>query len=253
MKAGFTLFNFCSVIKSAQDLDAVLARLEEMGVGVVQISGIGSIPYPEAAKLCRKHNMEVCVTHSPVDRILNDTDALIEEHKLLGCSSIGLGWMPEEYHSAEGVKKFISDFTVPAKKMKAAGMQFVYHNHAFEFERYDGRLIMDVLIEDSDPELFNFIMDIHWLQAGGVYPPDYIRKVSGRMKICHFKDYRIVDNERDFAEVGTGNLDLDACYMACVDAGAEYIIIEQDRCRMDLFDSAKISWTNLNKLLEKYS
>ena len=40
MKLGFTLYNFHSVIKTLDDLDSVLARLEEMGVDTVQVSGI---------------------------------------------------------------------------------------------------------------------------------------------------------------------------------------------------------------------
>ena len=59
MKLGFTLYNFHSVIKTLDDLDSVLARLEEMGVDTVQVSGIGHLSNYEVAKLCKKHNMEV--------------------------------------------------------------------------------------------------------------------------------------------------------------------------------------------------
>ena len=65
-----------------------------------------------------------------------------------------------------------------------------------------------MLIEDSDPEAFGFILDTYWLQYGGVNPAAYIRRVAGRMKVCHFKDYAVVDNTPTFAEVGCGNLDL---------------------------------------------
>ena len=41
MKLGFTLYNFHSVIDSLEDLDNVLAKLENMGVNTVQESGIG--------------------------------------------------------------------------------------------------------------------------------------------------------------------------------------------------------------------
>ena len=52
-----------------------------------------------------------------------------------------------------------------------------------------------------------------------------------------------------FVEIGTGNLDLDECYRACVESGVEYIIIEQDSCDIDLFESAKISFENLKKIV----
>lgn len=253
MKLGITLYNFHSIIDTFDDLDNVLGKLSAMGVSVVQVSGIGKLDNYKVAEYCKKHNMEVCLTHMPLDRVLGDTDALIEEHKALGCNTIGLGWSPEEYRSVEGMKKYIADFTPVARKIKEAGMQYAYHNHSFELERYDGRTQLDIMIEDTDPDLFNFILDTHWLQTGGVYPPDYIRKVKGRMKVCHFKDYKIVNGERMYAEVGTGNIDLDECYRACVESGVEYIIIEQDSTDMDLFESAEISFRNLNEIARRNS
>ena len=253
MKLGITLYNFHSIIDTFEDLDNVLERLATIGVQVVQVSGIGKLDNYKVAEYCKKHNMEVCLTHVPMERILNDTDALIDEHKALGCNTIGLGWSPKEYRSVEGMKKYIADFTPAAQKIKDAGMQYAYHNHHFELERYEGRTQLDIMIEDTDPDLFNFILDTHWLQTGGVYPPDYIRKVKGRMKVCHFKDYKIVNEERMYAEIGTGNIDLDECYRACVESGVEYIIIEQDSTDMDLFESAEISFRNLNEIARRNS
>lgn len=253
MKLGITLYNFHSIIDTFEDLDNVLNRLSMLGVSVVQVSGIGKLDNYKVAEYCKKYNMEVCLTHVPMDRILNDTDALIREHKALGCNTIGLGWSPEEYRSVEGMKKYIADFTPAAQKIKDAGMQYAYHNHHFELERYDGRTQLDIMIEDTDPDLFNFILDTHWLQTGGVYPPDYIRKVKGRMRVCHFKDYKIVNGERMYAEIGTGNIDLDECYRACVESGVEYIIIEQDSTDMDLLESAEISFRNLNEIARRNS
>ncbi len=105
MKLGITLYNFHSIIDSFEDLDSVLAKLSEIGVEVVQVSGIGKLDNYEVAKYCKKHNMEVCLTHVPLERILEDTDALIQEHKALGCNTIGLGWSPEKYRSVEGSRE----------------------------------------------------------------------------------------------------------------------------------------------------
>lgn len=53
MKLGFTLYNFHSVIDSLEDLDNVLAKLENMGVDTVQVSGIGYLNNYDVAKLCK--------------------------------------------------------------------------------------------------------------------------------------------------------------------------------------------------------
>ena len=253
MKLGVTLFNFHREIKTLEDLDRVLAFLKELEIDTVQVSGIGHLAYKDVAEYCKKYDLEVCLTHNSADRILNDVDALIEEHRLLGCKNIGIGAMGDDYRSLEGYNMFIKEFTVSAKKMKEAGMQFNYHNHAFEFEKYNGRRGMDILIEDTDSDLFNFIIDTHWVQTGGCNPAKYIEKVSGRMSVCHFKDYKIVNNEREFAEIGTGNLDLDECYRMCAQTGVEYIIIEQDMTDIDIFESTKISVKNLKEIAKRNS
>ena len=59
MKLGITLYNFHSIIDTFEDLDLVLTKLSEMGVGVVQVSGIGKLDNYKVAEYCKKHNMEV--------------------------------------------------------------------------------------------------------------------------------------------------------------------------------------------------
>lgn len=256
MKLGFTLYNFHSIIKTLDDLDMVLARLEEMGVDTVQVSGIGHLSNYDVAKICKKHNMEVCVTHLSYDRIINDTEAVIDEHKALGCKTVGIGAIGEAYRDEEGIKRFAAELKPAVEKLKAAGMNFAYHNHQFEFMKYSNGKTGFQMLTELAPELISFIFDTHWAQTGGVNPADYIRRLGKRISVCHFKDYRIVKNPvgehiRDFAEIGTGNLDLDDCYRACRDTGIEYIIIEQDTTPLDIFESAKISWQNLNKIAER--
>ena len=85
-------------------------------------------------------------------------------------------------------------------------------------------------------------------------PADFIKRLSGRMKVCHFKDYKInSENKPDFAEVGTGNLNLDECYRACRDSGVRYIVIEQDTCDIDPHESMAISYKNLVDIAKRNS
>ena len=175
MKLGFTLYNFHSVIDSLEDLDNVLAKLENMGVDTVQVSGIGYLNNYDVAKLCKKHGMEVCLTHLSFDRIVNDTDAVIEEHKALGCKNVGIGWIEEKYRGEDGVKKFVEELTPAVKKLHAAGMTFSYHNHQFEFMRYpNGKTGYQMLTEldaagvkpiecvgqEFDPDFHNAVMQV---------------------------------------------------------------------------------------------
>lgn len=255
IKLGAQLYTIREFTKTPEDIEKSLRRIKSMGFDVIQISGFGPIDPKRLADLVHELELDVCITHSPFDRMVNDLDALIAEHKMMDCDTIGLGAMPGQFRengrlTMEGYRAFLKAVEGIGRKIHDAGLHFSYHNHNFEFEKLEGKLLMDRLIDDTTPENFWFTIDTFWLQMGGVNPPDYIRKVKGRMKVCHFKDFAIVSGERTpvFAEVGEGNLDLHEAFRACEDCGAQYIVIEEDTCPRDPFDCLAVSYKNLKEI-----
>lgn len=245
----YTLRDFC---QNAEDFDNILSYLSSLGVTDVQISAIGPIDPKIQKEILDKHNMKVCVTHKPLDRYINDTDALIEEHKIIDCYALGLGAAPSESRDTkEAVDAFLDKVKVFSEKLKANGMTFNYHNHDFEFKVMDnGQTMIDYLIENTDPETFHFIPDVAWIHYAGADPVEYLKKMKGRVKVCHFKDYVLIDGERKFCTLGEGRVDLKACYEACKELGIPYIMYEQD---IDWVDgdakkATKLSWEYMQTL-----
>ena len=135
--------------QNAEDFETTLKFLDDIGCNVIQISAIGDIHPDIVAELVDKYRMDVCVTHKPYDRMKNDLDALIHEHDLIHCNNIGIGAMPGNIHeTAEGVTGFITKCNEIAAKMGEKGKFLNYHNHAFEFEVYDGKRTFERLIDD---------------------------------------------------------------------------------------------------------
>ncbi len=250
IKLGVQLYTLREQCKDAASFEETLKFLQSIGCNVIQISAIGDIHPEIVAELVDKYKMDVCVTHKPYDRMKNDLDALIHEHNLIHCDNIGIGAMPGNIHeSFEGVTGFIAKCNEIASLMKKQGKQLCYHNHAFEFEVYDGKRTFERLIEEA-PEL-HFIPDTYWMQVGGVNPAEYLKKLKGRVEVCHFKDMRIVNSAQRFAECGTGNIDFDACYASCKEIGVQYIVIEQDLCYdKHPYDSVKIGFEGLRRIAE---
>ena len=248
IKLGVQLYTLRDKCQNAEDFETTLKFLDDIGCNVIQISAIGDIHPEIVAELVDKYRMDVCVTHKPYDRMKNDLDDLIHEHDLIHCNNIGIGAMPGNIHeTAECVTGFITKSNEIAAKMGEKGKFLNYHNHAFEFEVYDGKRTFERLIEEV-PQL-RFIPDTYWMQVGGVNPAEYMKKLNGRVDVCHFKDMRIVNNQQRFAECGTGNLDLGACYRTCKEIGVKYIVIEQDLCYdKDPYDSVKIGFEGLKRI-----
>ena len=136
MKTGAQLYTIRAYTQTERDFARSMKKIADMGYTTVQVSAIGKEIRPERVReICDENGLKIVLTHSDVNRILNDTDRLIEEHNILGCDHIGLGAMPDKYRTPEWIRYFVEDFKEPAKKIAAAGKRFMYHNHNFEFQK----------------------------------------------------------------------------------------------------------------------
>ena len=244
MKIAAQLYNVREYTKTAQDIEATLRKIKIMGYDVVQISGFGPCDTGVLASWLKEIDLEVCLTHMPWARLSDPVELkkVIAEHKQINCPIIGLGSRPSDAfpNTHEGWTRFIRKANEITKQIKGEGLDFSYHNHEFEFEKWKGQTAMDRLIEEV-PEML-ITLDTFWVQAGGADTLKYIKKLEGRIKVIHFKDFRIVNRTRQFAEIGQGNMDWDEIIPLCKSTGIACAAIEQDAdFLVDPFDSLSMS------------
>lgn len=242
----YTLRDFTQTIK---DFDTTVKRCAEMGYTVAQISKVGAIGEKNIRAIADKYGVKLVVTHTDPARILHDTPYVIEEHQVMGANYIGIGAMPMHYRGCSaGFERFIEDYAPVARQIKEAGLFLVYHNHAFEFELFDGKLGMDMILEGM-PDA-QFMPDTFWVQAGGVDVAEYLRRYAGRIDCVHFKDFGIKGGERIMTPVMEGNLNWPGIFAACKEGGTKWALVEQDTCYDDdPFECMKISYDNLRREL----
>lgn len=244
------LYTVRDFTKTPKEIEKTLKKVKEIGYQAVQVSGFGPIDPHHLRDLVQEIGLKIAVTHTPYNRIKNDLDAVIKEHKLWNCEYIGLGSMPKEFRTGkDGYLDFIKEISEPAQMIADHGLQLVYHNHKFEFEKYDGVTGMEILLNETEPETFGFELDTYWVQAGGADPVQWIKKVAGRMGVIHLKDMAIKDNEQIFAEIGEGNLDWPAIIQLCRKTGVKWYAVEQDKSLRDPFESLAISLKYLHTLV----
>lgn len=236
----YTLRNFT---QTPEELRTTFQKVAAIGYTAAQVSGIGPMDPALVKEYADENGLKICATHIPWDRLENDLDALARQHQLWDCKYVGLGGLPEQYRtSKEGYRTFAKQASEIALRLKEQyGLQFVYHNHDFEFERMDGVTGMDILLNESNPEAFGFELDLFWVQAGGGDPIEWTRKVEGRMQVVHLKDMAIVNRGRIFAELGEGNMNYKGIIDVCRETGVEWYVVEQDICQRDPFESVAIS------------
>ena len=235
MNAGLNLFSLRTSIATEADFLATANKLKEMGYSYLQFSG-APFDGEMIARVSKASDMPVYLTHVPMDRILHDTEKLMEEHALFGCRNIGLGAMPKDaIRDEELCKKTIAELNAAGEKMQKNGFHFFYHHHHFEFYKHNGVTVFDYMIENAPA--INFTVDTYWLQYGGVNVVDFIQKLKGRIECVHLKDY-MVDYSVDeagkgsfkprFCPVGDGTIDFVAAVDAAKASGAKYFFVEQD-------------------------
>ena len=244
-KFGLNLYSLRDFIKTEDALCDTLTRLKDMGYSFVQYSGA---PF-DAEMILRateKTGVPVVLTHVPMDRIIGDTEKLIDEHLSIGCRNIGLGAMPAKIIADRSeLEKKIGELEAAAEKMAARGVKFFYHNHHMEFFRYGGKTVLDMIAERAP--MVNFTLDTYWVQYGGADVLSVIEKLRGRIGCVHLKDYMIINNdgkfEPRFAPLGVGNMEFDKIIPAMRAAGTEHFIVEQDNATEldDPFGEVKIS------------
>ncbi|GAB3218575.1 sugar phosphate isomerase/epimerase family protein [Algoriphagus aestuariicola] len=132
------------------------------------------------------------------------------------------------------------------EKCYNAGIKLLYHNHDFEFKPLpDGTVIEDVLLEKCDPKFVNFQMDLFWVTKAEVDPLAYFEKYPGRFIAWHVKD---MNDEGQFAPVGTGHIDFKRILDAKKKSGMEFYLVEQDNTfGLDPLEAIKISHEGLEK------
>ena len=237
MKFGLNLYSVRNLVGTPEGFRETCHTLKDMGYDSIQISGV---PYdPELIKSVSEETaLPVVLTHVGIDRILHDTDTLMDEHAYFGCQNIGLGSFP--FTSMEDHGKMVeqvAQLNEAGEKMAKRGFKFFYHNHHYEFFKHGDKTVYDYMIENTP--FVNFTLDTYWLQYGGVSIVKYVEKMKGRIDCVHLKDYRIVHKkgktpedfgpvEPAYAPVGDGTLDFADIIPAMQASGTKHFIVEQD-------------------------
>jgi sugar phosphate isomerase/epimerase len=249
MEIGAQLYTVRDYTKTLDDFAKTLERISEIGYRVVQVSGTCSYEPQWLKEQLDRLGLKCVITHYNVDRIANDTDKVVEEHKQFGCEHIGIGCMKGGLKNGmDDYNAFLKEFKPAGKRIAELGCKLMYHNHAFEFSRTakGEPIYLEKMAADFEPEELGFTLDTYWVQAGGGNPAQWIKKLSGRVPCVHLKDMAYEDYQIRMAPVYEGNIDFDSVLEACEAAGTKYLLVEQDDCYgEDPFECLKISYQNL--------
>ena len=238
---------------AAADLRATLQSIKNMGYDGIEFAGLYGNSPADIKAMCAEIGLTPISAHVPYLDMLADPKGVLSRYAEIGVKFVAVPYLTEEYRP--GTEKFpevVKNVEMLGKVAKELGIQLLYHNHDFEFAKIDGKYALDVLYDTVPADYLKTELDVCWVNVGGEVPADYIRKYSGRAPVVHLKDFHGEKSEDmyeliginsaapkrpgnfEFRPVGSGLNDFPAILAAAAEAGAEWVVVEQDKPSMGL-------------------
>src|SRR5690606_38610436 len=128
-------------------------------------------------------------------------------------------------------------------------LQFGYHNHDFEFKKFDGQYGLDILLSNTDPKLVQMELDTFWVEYTGLEAIDFMKKYPEHFKsLIHIKDMKSLDDKTN-TEIGKGVMDFKEIIEVARDLGIEWYIVEQESFDIPQLESIKESLEYLRTIV----
>ena len=230
----------------AVDTAAALRRVAAMGYRAVETAF-----FPEgmtratAAALLRDAGLHAIACHVEIP-VGDHRSAFLDTAEAFDCDRmVWHGW-PEDtrYQSLDGIKALADIYNESFVFAKSNGLRFGLHNHWWEMEAIsDVGIPYYVLRELIEPEIF-FELDMYWTRVAGRDPAKVVADFGDRAPLLHMKDGAVLTEEGPMVALGDGVQD----FAAIAEAGrghTQYMIVELDDCKTDMFDAVAKSYDYL--------
>ncbi|SHJ93832.1 sugar phosphate isomerase/epimerase family protein [Epilithonimonas mollis] len=179
------------------------------------------------------------IVHNSKGTLLNNWEQAVEDLHSIGSKYMVCSYLFEEERTLDHYKKLPELLNQSGLITNKAGIGFAYHNHDFEFEKFEDKIVYDFILNNTDYDLVKMELDLYWIVKAGFDPLDYFEKYPKRFPLWHVKDMKA--GSKDFAEIGNGTIDFKTIFEAKEKAGLEYWFLEQDSSDKDIFESIRIS------------
>ncbi len=230
----------------AKDFEGTLATVAATGYREVEFAGYFGKAPAEVRAILDRHGLAAPSVHVGSVAPEQWRPALDAAH-VIGHHYVVIAWIPVEQRTGvDGYKRVAANFNRAAEEARAAGLQFAYHNHDFEFAPVAGQLPYDVLLAETDPKLVQMEMDLYWIVKGGQDPLAYFARWPGRFPAVHVKDSAGAPAHR-MMDVGAGTIDFKKIFAHHAQAGIEHYFVEHDE-PADAFASIRASFGYLKQL-----
>ncbi len=241
----------------AKDAPGTLKQIAAIGYKEVEVDGFYGTSPADLRALLKSLGLTAPAGHYSLQQVKTDWPKHIDEAREAGLKYMVNAYLqPDERKTFDDYKQVVEIFNKAGEQTEKAGIQFCYHNHNFEFQKYGATIPFDFMLKNLDPKLVKIEMDVFWLVHAGQDPVAYFEKYPGRFPLLHIKDLAPGHPPTDqldakmglFTEVGRGTIDWKRVFKAAPKGGLKHFFVEQDLCERPPLESARISYDYLKNL-----
>lgn len=228
----------------AADFEGTLAKLAELGFKEMEFAGYFDKSPAQVRSILDMNGLVSPAAHIPLNAIRDNLSEVIDTAAAIGQKYIVLPFMVGKDREYDNYARIADLLNQAGEQAKSVGIKMGYHNHSFEFDKHDGRMGYDVLLEQTESDLVFFEMDLYWAANAGVDATEYFRKYPGRFPMLHVKD-RAADG--NMTDVGRGTIDFASIFALASTGGFEHYFIEHDN-PSDGMNSIAYSYKSISEL-----
>lgn len=244
-KIGLQLYTVRREMETS--VERTLYEVGRIGYKEVEFAGYFNRPPRAIRQLLDRNGLRSPSAHTSLDVLRSGWYRALSDAAEIGQKWLVVPWLGEgDRNSLDALKRTAELLNRSGQDAKSYKVRVAYHNHDFEFREVEGKRILDVLLEETDPEYVDFEIDLYWITKAGADPFDYFRRFPKRFPLVHVKDSGGTPDHQ-MLEVGRGKIDFAKLFAAGDQAGMKHYFVEHDNPAEPL-SSVRTSYRYLDSL-----
>jgi sugar phosphate isomerase/epimerase len=212
----------------AKDIEGTIAAIAKTGITELEFFDMFGKDVAWWSTLLRKFNLTAPSTHEGLPKTDEEWGPIFDRAHGMGHTLVVVPSVGNEYRGSKANwMKLAGRLDKGATKARAAGLQFAYHNHDYEFAPVEGTTGYEILTTNTDAIAVKLEMDIYWTVKGGQDPLALMKRWPNRIVAVHVKDAGPAP-ERKMMDVGAGTIDFKTLLATGRKQGLQHWFIEHD-------------------------
>lgn len=225
-RMGLQMYTVRSAL--AKDIEGTVAAIAKAGITELEFFNAFGKDVAWWLALLKQHGLTAPSSHEGLPKTDEAWKPIFDRANGMGHKLVVVPFVGDEYRGSKANWQRLADrLNAGARLAKAAGLQFAYHNHDFEFAPVEGTTGFEILTTQTDKDLVKLEVDLYWAVKAGQDPLALMKRWPGRIVAVHVKDAGPAP-ERKMLEVGAGTIDFKTLLDTGRKQGLQHWFIEHD-------------------------